>query len=593
MRASYVLILLAFSLLFAGCPPGGDGADAGGEPEPTVDVQAVYTPAWAFEPWISKDISDGPDTYAFVEGFMSRDIPVGAVVLDSPWETNYNTFIPNPNRYPDFDVMVGDLKAQGVRTVLWITQMVNNDSIDFENGGDTYDGEADNYREGARANYYINDGQTYFWWKGTGAAVDFFNPDARDWWHAQQDHVLDMGIAGWKLDFGEEYIDDDPVTTADGEKPLQEYSEAYYDDFLSYGRQKQGLEEFVTMVRAYDKSYSFDGRFFARPEDAPVAWMGDNYRDWRGMADVMDHLFRSANAGYAAIGSDIGGYLQIDNDNMLADIPFDLDVFWAWTAQASMTPFFQLHGQQNLTPWTVEERTDETIAMYRKWATLHHEMVPHWYSLTRSHDVDGAGTPLRPIGTADQAVGDYRYFVGDAFFVAPFLDETLARDIELPAGSFLALRDLGGDVIPGGQTLAWVGQDADDIGLFLVEGAIVVLAESRGLTQLAPVYDGPVVVTYPAAGETTQFDWWTDKDNHLALTAINDGGARTVTLGAVAADTLVVLHDIDGASSVTVRGEAATAGSGVPGPGEYVVDEAARAVYVGVATGGEAAVVVE
>jgi hypothetical protein len=34
-----------------------------------------YTPRWAFEPWISKDISNGPDTFAFVDGFRSRDIP--------------------------------------------------------------------------------------------------------------------------------------------------------------------------------------------------------------------------------------------------------------------------------------------------------------------------------------------------------------------------------------------------------------------------------------------------------------------------------------------------------------------------------------
>src|SRR3954468_18623224 len=65
-----------------------------------------YTPRWAFEPWISKDISTGPDTYAFVDGFRARDIPVGVVVLDSPWETNYSTLIPNPNRYPEFPKMV-------------------------------------------------------------------------------------------------------------------------------------------------------------------------------------------------------------------------------------------------------------------------------------------------------------------------------------------------------------------------------------------------------------------------------------------------------------------------------------------------------
>ena len=38
-----------------------------------------------------------------------RNIPVGVVVLDSPWETHYNTFVPNPTRYHDFDKLLADL----------------------------------------------------------------------------------------------------------------------------------------------------------------------------------------------------------------------------------------------------------------------------------------------------------------------------------------------------------------------------------------------------------------------------------------------------------------------------------------------------
>jgi len=68
-------------------------------------------------------------------GFQSRDIPVGVVVLDSPWETNYNTFVPNDARYPRFSQMVADMHAKGVRVVLWTTQMVNESSFDLEPGG--------------------------------------------------------------------------------------------------------------------------------------------------------------------------------------------------------------------------------------------------------------------------------------------------------------------------------------------------------------------------------------------------------------------------------------------------------------------------
>lgn len=58
-----------------------------------------YTPARALEPWAGKDISTRADTEAFVAGFQSRGIPLGRVIVDSPWGTNYTTFVPNPTRY--------------------------------------------------------------------------------------------------------------------------------------------------------------------------------------------------------------------------------------------------------------------------------------------------------------------------------------------------------------------------------------------------------------------------------------------------------------------------------------------------------------
>ena len=41
------------------------------------------------------------------------------LVIDSPWETNYNTFEPNPSRYPAFGELVSDLRADGVRTAVF------------------------------------------------------------------------------------------------------------------------------------------------------------------------------------------------------------------------------------------------------------------------------------------------------------------------------------------------------------------------------------------------------------------------------------------------------------------------------------------
>jgi alpha-glucosidase (family GH31 glycosyl hydrolase) len=421
------LALLALALVACG------GEDP---PEAPLPEPPEHTPRWAFEPWISKDISDRADTIAFVEGFRSRDIPVGAVVLDSPWDSHYTTFLPNPTRYPDFGGLVDMLHAMDIRVILWTTQMVNRMSFDLEAGGDTYRGPAENFVQGVACGFFAEEGQTFSWWKGQGAGVDFFDPRARAWWHGYQNRVLDLGIDGWKLDFGESYMEEvDPLTTDDGEVSLQAYSEAYYRDFLAYGVSRRG-RDFTTMVRGWDRSYDRVTRFFARPEHAPVVWAGDNRRDWVGLEDALETMLRSAAAGYVVVGSDIGGYLDRDDLALTTEVPFNGEAFDRWVPVGAMNPFMQLHGRANLAPWTVPERVEETVAIYRYWSHLHHAMVPFWYSLAEArHASPALDSTMTPIGTETEWDDDYRYTIGDAFLVAPLVAPGGIRDVALPAGA--------------------------------------------------------------------------------------------------------------------------------------------------------------
>ena len=60
------------------------------------------TPAWAFEHIAWEDsINTTEGAKALVEGYLQREIPVGAVIIDSPWSTTYNDFNWDTQRYSD------------------------------------------------------------------------------------------------------------------------------------------------------------------------------------------------------------------------------------------------------------------------------------------------------------------------------------------------------------------------------------------------------------------------------------------------------------------------------------------------------------
>jgi alpha-glucosidase (family GH31 glycosyl hydrolase) len=103
--------------------------------------------------------------------------------------------------------MVSDMHAEGhARWCSGSRRWSIPSNYDLEKGGDTYSGPSPNQEEGYTCNFYVDEGEEYPWWKGKGAAVDFFNPNAPRGGTSSRRQVLDAGIDGWKLDFGDSYI---------------------------------------------------------------------------------------------------------------------------------------------------------------------------------------------------------------------------------------------------------------------------------------------------------------------------------------------------------------------------------------------------
>ena len=108
-------LLLCF-LLAAGC---SDNLGTGDRP-PVLPYWSLLPGAW--------DDNHNTETFVrdeLVAGYLNRDIPLGFVLIDSPWSRAYNDFVIDRDRYPTFENMVADFRDQGLNTIVWLTGAIN------------------------------------------------------------------------------------------------------------------------------------------------------------------------------------------------------------------------------------------------------------------------------------------------------------------------------------------------------------------------------------------------------------------------------------------------------------------------------------
>jgi alpha-glucosidase (family GH31 glycosyl hydrolase) len=384
-------------------PPPTPGAVPAPTAEPS-GPRPPLTPRWVYEPWVWEDEKHTSEAVLdLLDGYRREGIPVGAVLLDSPWQTNYNTFEFGPG-YRDPEALIRRLHERNVRVVLWATQYVNVSSIDGPERG-----KAPHYDEAHAAGYFIEGGRVYEWWKGQGSAIDFFNPRAVTWWYQRMDRAFRVGVDGFKADNGEHRLPD-TVQTAAGPKSELEYGAAYYRAYYRYVAERN--PEAIILARPYE-----DGRLYAPVEANPAGWVGDQGPDWQGLREALENILVSAERGYAVVGSDIGGY---------GDGKRDEDVFIRWTQVGALSPLMENGGLGEHRPWEISR---DALRAYRYYAKLHHQLVPYLYSA--GVEAHRTGRPI--IRDPDRSARQYR--LGEDLLVAPITSDDKRRDVRLPGGS--------------------------------------------------------------------------------------------------------------------------------------------------------------
>ena len=419
-RFSFLPFLLGL-LLCVGCPtdePADDDDDTTADDDDDTaadDDDAV--PPWpegAMHHWVWEDESTQESATALVDDYLARDIPVGAIIIDSPWETGYNTFEWDTDRFPDPQGMIDHFHDNDVRVFMWIVPAINVDVQPL-------------YDEAAELGYFMQTSAdsgpaVVDWWKGDGSLIDYFNPDAVAWWHELMDPVLDMGIDGWKtdgLDFAALIADYSPGLGEDVER--LEYSHAYYRDFFDYTREKLGDDRLITSrpIDNYGADIGGDATAFAPIDINWAAWVGDQDATFEGIQAVMRNFYWSADYGYTVFGSDIGGYRDTD------EVPQGRtkEVFLRWAQLGTFSGVMENGGGGEHRPW---EWDSETETVYRDLVELRYAMLP--YLMEEGAKAFEAGEPLMDFtGNAE-----YDYLFGPDIYVAPMIEEGTMRLCDFP-----------------------------------------------------------------------------------------------------------------------------------------------------------------
>ena len=90
-------------------------------PNDTTYVQTTLWPKWVFQHWVWEGEGTTQSARQLVDDYLAHGIPVDAIIIDSPWETDYNTFEWDSTLYPDAQGMVDYFHSKNIKVLCWVT----------------------------------------------------------------------------------------------------------------------------------------------------------------------------------------------------------------------------------------------------------------------------------------------------------------------------------------------------------------------------------------------------------------------------------------------------------------------------------------
>ena len=434
-------------------------------------------PQWAFGVVQWEDEIDGQDqvmenAYAMRE----LDLPGSGMWIDRPFATAHESFIFEPNSYPDAAGMVQELNSLGFRVAIWSAPYLG-------------EGVPDAYAEAEANGYFVESDDINF--AKFGRLMDFTDPGAVALWQSLVQRAIDIGIEGFKLDYGEDVVSGYSTYKTDFTFFNGEPSETmhHWYQYFYHKTYRDLLPEHAFLINR--------AGCYGDQTITSVVWPGDLCNSFHyhqedghvgGLPAAMIGNQTLSASGYPFFGSDTGGYRHFRPTK---------EVLLRWVQHTALSPVLQFGGAgANCNPWDftlyegqddgvpyVSQYDEETLAIWRTFARLHIRLFPYVY--TYAVAASQTGVPLtRPYGMVhpEQGHPDFQYFYGDFFTVAPVMRAEGSRDVLIPPGRWFDWFD---DTLFEGPSEKTLEVPLERLVLLVREGAIVPLLRPT-VDTLAP-----------------------------------------------------------------------------------------------------------
>ncbi|MBP7506912.1 MAG: DUF4968 domain-containing protein [Prolixibacteraceae bacterium] len=389
-------------------------------------------PRWAMGNMMSRfGYKTEKETKEKVDSMLNAGYPVDAVIIDLYWfglgpdgwkMGDLDWYTPN---WPTPVKMISDLKTKGVQTVLITEPYVLETSV--------------NFKEADEKGYFAKDinGKTNIvedFWFGPAGLIDLFNEDACSWYWKFYKKQVEIGVAGWWGDLGEpEKFHNDLIFTA-GEGPLVRNLYGHYWSKMLSDKYNSDYPD-KRLFHLNRAGFAGSQRYSSYP------WSGDVSRTWGGFKAQLPNMLSMSLSNIPYAHSDLGGFCAE---------PKNEELYLRWLQFGVFNPVFRPHSEK--VPSEPIFYSDSLQKLVKPFFELRYQLLPYNYTLAWKQEISGEplASPLFLKSALPKSMwGIYdEYFWGDAFLVAPVLDEKQKeKEIFLPAGIwfdfFTEMRHLG------------------------------------------------------------------------------------------------------------------------------------------------------